>query len=76
LEIKVDDAKINWGGKMEERIAKIEGIMEQMNERLNHVEADLKNKADKWEIRIWFLIVVLLMTVYRFFVSSLSPCRV
>lgn len=61
---------------MEERIAKIEGIMEQMNERLNHVEADLKNKADKWEIRIWFLIVVLLMTVYRFFVSSLSPCRV
>lgn len=55
---------------MEERIAKVEGILSQMNERLNHVEANLRelarNKADKWEIRIWFLIIVLLMTVYRF----------
>lgn len=51
---------------MEERVAKIEGILSQMNERLNHVEANLRNKADKWEIRIWFVILLVLMTIYRF----------
>jgi C4-type Zn-finger protein len=59
---------------MEERIAKIEGILEQINERLNHfgtemgdlrkyVETELRGKADKWEIRIWFIILIAVMSV-------------
>ncbi len=56
--------------QLEERVASIEGILSQISERLNHIEAclmDLKrNKADKWEIRIWFLLIVLLMTIYQF----------
>lgn len=51
---------------MEERVARIEGILSQINERLNHVKAELRNKADKWEIRTWFLVIVLLITVYQF----------
>ena len=58
---------------IEERMAKVEGILEEVRTRLNHVEARLNNieirldtKADKWEIRIWFLIIVFLMSVYQF----------
>jgi tetrahydromethanopterin S-methyltransferase subunit B len=29
--------------QLEERVAKIEGIVEQMNERLNHIETDLRD---------------------------------
>lgn len=57
---------MNEKAGLEERTARIEGILSQINERLNHVEAEMRNKADKWEIRIWFLIIVLLMTVYQF----------
>lgn len=57
---------MNEGAGLEERVARIEGILSQINERLNHVEAEMRNKADKWEIRIWFLVIVLLMTVYQF----------
>jgi len=55
---------------LEERMAKVEGILEEVRMRLNHVEARLDhviaNKADKWEIRIWFLILIVLITVYQF----------
>ena len=51
-------------------MAKVEGILEEVRMRLNHVEARLDhviaNKADKWEIRIWFLILIVLITVYQF----------
>ncbi len=64
---------MNERAGLEERIAKIEGILSQMDKRLNHVETEigglrdeLRNKADNWEIRIWFLVIVLLMTVYQF----------
>ncbi|HIC95938.1 TPA: hypothetical protein EYP12_04830 [Candidatus Bipolaricaulota bacterium] len=53
-----------------ERVAGIEGILSQISERLSHIEIRLmdfeRNKADKWEIRLWFLLIVLLMTVYQF----------
>lgn len=58
---------------LEERVARVEGILSQMDKRLNHIETEigglrdeLRNKADKWEIRIWFLVIVLLMTSYQF----------
>jgi len=58
---------------LEGRIAKVEGILEEIRTRLNHVEdrlsiieTRLDTKADKWEIRIWFLIIVILMSVYQF----------
>lgn len=82
---------MNERAGLEERVAKIEGILSQMDKRLNHVETEivglrneigrlrnelrgeieglrteLRNKADRWEIRIWFLVIVLLMTVYQF----------
>ncbi|MCL0057459.1 hypothetical protein M1N05_00105 [Dehalococcoidales bacterium] len=54
-------------------MAKIEGAFEQVSERLNHIELRLNHietrldtKADKWEIRIWFLLLIILMTVYQF----------
>jgi tetrahydromethanopterin S-methyltransferase subunit B len=39
--------------QLEERVAKIEGIIEQMNERLNHIETDLGTLREetKSEIR-------------------------
>jgi archaellum component FlaC len=42
--------------QVEERVAKIEGIVEQMNERLNHIESDLgtlreEMKAETRDIR-------------------------
>ena len=49
---------------IEERMAKVEGILEEVRARLNHMESRLDTKADKWEIRIWFLIIVILMSVY------------
>jgi hypothetical protein len=59
---------------IEERVANIEGMLSQMDRRLNHLETeiselrnDIKTKADKWEIRIWFFIILLLLTIYRFF---------
>jgi len=55
---------------LEGRVARIEGILSQMDKRLNHIETEigglrneLRNKADKWEIRIWFLIVLLMTAV-------------
>jgi len=50
---------------LEEGVARIEGILSQISGRLNHVEAELRTKADRWEIRIRFL-VVLLLTAHRF----------
>ena len=45
---------------LEARVSRLEGVVEQMNERLGAIEtgvrdiqADLRNKADKWEGRLW-----------------------
>ena len=61
------DGRIN---SLDGRIDGLNGRIDSLNERINHeiseLRAELRNKADKWEIRIWFLIIVLLITVYRF----------
>ena len=57
---------------LEERMAKAEGILEQISARLNHLEnriTGLENriagievtKADKWEMRIWFMMIMALL---------------
>lgn len=51
-----------------ERIVRIEGILEQMSLRLDRVERELENlantKVDKWEVRIWFLILLAFQSAY------------
>jgi len=45
---------------LEERMARIEGIMEQMNERLNHIDAEIGElrRTDRWIIGLLFFIWV------------------
>jgi BMFP domain-containing protein YqiC len=38
--------------QIEERVAKIEGIVEQMNERLNHIESDLSTLCEEMKTEI------------------------
>jgi archaellum component FlaC len=38
--------------QIEERVAKIEGIVEQMNERLNHIETDLGDLREEMKSEI------------------------
>ena len=52
--------------RLSERMAKIEGAFAQVTERLNRIENDLRGKADKWEIRIWFLTLIILITIFQF----------
>ncbi len=56
-----------------ERLAKVEGIAGQIGERITNVEADmrdiradLRTKADRWEIRIWFLVLLAVMALLKF----------
>lgn len=53
---------------VDERMAKVEGILEQISLRLgqleaplNHLEVRLDQKADKWEVRIWFILITALV---------------
>ena len=39
----------------------IKEVLEQLNTGLNHVETDLRAKADKWEMRIWFMTIMALL---------------
>lgn len=55
-----------------ERVARIEGSMEQMSLRLNRVTEEidslrraLESKVDKWEVRIWFLILMAFMAALQ-----------
>lgn len=58
------------GNGLAERIAKMEGILEQHGERLSRIEDDLRSllrgKADKWEVRIWFLVLIALISIFEF----------
>ena len=36
-------------------------VLEQISARLNHVEAGLRDKADRWEMRIWFMTIMVLL---------------
>ena len=55
---------------LEQRMAKVEGILEQISLRLTEVEHRLtaleQSKADKWEIRIWFIILFAFMAALKF----------
>jgi tetrahydromethanopterin S-methyltransferase subunit B len=63
--------------QIEERVAKIEGTIEQMNERLNHIETDLRDLREnltkkiesnfRWTIglMITMWITIILTIVFR-----------
>ena len=62
-------------GTLEERMAGIEGILEQMERRLNHLETELldlrgelRNKVDKGEIRIWFIILMAFISMWSWMI--------
>jgi len=46
--------------QLEERMARIEGIMEQMSERLNHIDTEIGElrKTDRWIIGLLFFVWV------------------
>mgnify|MGYP001031332543 CR=1 FL=1 len=61
----------------EQKVSKFEGALEQMNIRLDGVERRLDHfetrfdqvmasKADKWEIRIWFIVLMTLIAILQF----------
>jgi len=54
----------------EQKVSKFEGILGQMNIRLDGIERRLEHleaqKADKWEIRIWFIVLMALIAILQF----------
>ena len=68
----------------EQKVSKFEGILDQMNIRLDGVERRLDHfetrfdqvetrfdrvmtsKADKWEIRIWFIVLMSFIAILQF----------
>jgi len=43
----------------------IESRFGSIESRLNHIESRLDQKVDKWEMRIWFLILIIIMTLLK-----------
>jgi hypothetical protein len=51
-------------GSLEERVARIEGILEQMDKRLNHIESELRDlRRDLNNRFLWILGVLIIMWV-------------
>jgi hypothetical protein len=51
-------------GSLEERVARIEGILEQMDKRLNHIESELRDlRRDLNNRFLWILGVLITMWV-------------
>jgi hypothetical protein len=51
-------------GSLEERVARIEGILEQMDKRLNHIESKLRDlRRDLNNRFLWILGVLITMWV-------------
>jgi hypothetical protein len=51
-------------GGLEERVARIEGILEQMDKRLNHIESELRDLRKDLNNRfLWILGVLITMWV-------------
>lgn len=62
-------------GSLGERMAKVEATLEQMDKRLNHLETELldlrgelRNKVDKWEMRIWFVILMAFISMWSWMI--------
>jgi hypothetical protein len=55
---------------MNEEIGEIKGTLKQMNERLNHVETDLRSKAGKWEIRIWSIVIIAVVSAWSYLIMG------
>ena len=59
---------------LEERVSRLEGVVEQINERLADIQAQLEGiradlrdlraqKADKWELRLWAVTILAFQAV-------------
>jgi hypothetical protein len=53
---------------MEERMARLEGAFEQMDRRLGEFREEVRNELShlRWEVRIWFGVLVLIMMLIGF----------
>lgn len=60
----------------EERVARIEGVLEQINERLGNIEAQnlrlLEQKADKNEVRLLFATTITLLAALIGIVATIG----
>ncbi len=51
-------------GSLEERVARIEGILEQMDKRLNHIESELRDlRRDLNNRFLWILGILITMWI-------------
>ena len=59
----------------EERLARLEGRVEEVSKRLDDLRNDMNHRFEaidkrfndlKWEVRIWFLILIVLITILTF----------
>ena len=42
-------------------LEQISARLNHLESRLNHIDVRLDNKADKWEMRIWFMTIMVLL---------------
>lgn len=71
--------------RIEEGLSWVEGALKEMSshtrdslnsieDRLNRLEARLDGKAGKWEVRIWMMILIAVVTIFGW-VTNLQPLR-
>ena len=46
---------------LKEVLEQISARLNHFEGRLNHIDVRLDNKADKWEMRIWFMTIMVLL---------------
>lgn len=53
---------------MEERLARLEGRVEELSKRLDDLRNDMNHRFShmQWEVRIWFLVLMALVTILTF----------
>jgi hypothetical protein len=66
---------IDYGGGVEERVARVEGRVEEVSKRIDDLRNDMHHRFEgvdkrfndlKWEVRIWFIVLIALITVFTF----------
>jgi len=42
----------------------LKGYWNRMDKRLNHLETELRDKVAKWEMRVWFIILMAFVSLW------------
>jgi predicted nucleic acid-binding Zn-ribbon protein len=63
------------GKVLDEKLARLEGRIEELSKRLDDLRNDMNHRFEvvdkrfndlKWEVRIWFLVLIALITILTF----------